>query len=440
MGLEFLRAENYRRALHFFNEAIRRASKTFGTRHPILSEAYQGIGQLYVQQKKYSQALAYFQRAIIALALNFDSRNIYSNPQLTNISDEVRLTNALFAKARALHDLFAMNTHNLCDLKSSVNTYELTIDLINKISNSYLSETTKFFFSDTVHSIFKQAVAAAAELYFVSQNETYKELAFVFVEKSKAALLRQVLLDKRAKQFAHIPDSLLQQENQFKIEIAFCRNQLFETLRKDKQAENVLAISWRNKLFSAERNYETLISQLKANYPNYYHLKFESDIPSVAELQRRLQTDGSTLIDYFYDEHVLYIFTVAKQNFELRKVMLDSPLDDNISGLRKCLIDRDSQKYFFFAKELYNKLIAPIKENIKDKKIIILPDGKLGYLPFETLISHYSDTTNYRAALYLLQDLQIRYAYSVTQLFENNTCEPSRKKLDFVGFAPVNFH
>jgi CHAT domain-containing protein len=75
---------------------------------------------------------------------------------------------------------------------------------------------------------------------------------------------------------------------------------------------------------------------------------------------------------------------------------------------------------------------------IKNKDLVIIPSGKLTYLPFEVLISEKIDNNriNYRALPYLLYKNSFNYFYSASLLFEKNTnSDVADKKLG--AFAPT---
>lgn len=69
--------------------------------------------------------------------------------------------------------------------------------------------------------------------------------------------------------------------------------------------------------------------------------------------------------------------------------------------------ESDRRRFNFLSRELYSLLIAPVEVLIKGKeRLIILPDGILGFLPFETL----QDETG----RFLVERYQIKYAQSLT--------------------------
>jgi CHAT domain-containing protein len=87
---------------------------------------------------------------------------------------------------------------------------------------------------------------------------------------------------------------------------------------------------------------------------------------------------------------------------------------------------------------LYNTVLQPIENNIKGKRLIIVPDGELNYIPFETLITEEPDTNltplNLSSLAYLVLQHPISYVYSASQFMDkHNTL---KGKVRFAGFAP----
>ncbi len=87
---------------------------------------------------------------------------------------------------------------------------------------------------------------------------------------------------------------------------------------------------------------------------------------------------------------------------------------------------------------IYNQLLKPIENIIRNKNLIIIPDGKLAYLPFEVLTNEYIafDRINYKGLPYLLYKNHFSYSYSASFLFNNNNrSQTAAKKLG--AFAPT---
>jgi len=82
----------------------------------------------------------------------------------------------------------------------------------------YNAEQTKLFLGEKTYNVYDNAISTAIKLYEITKNEQYKEKAFSFSEKSKTNLLLESLSEAKAKQFAGIPETLLEHERQVKID------------------------------------------------------------------------------------------------------------------------------------------------------------------------------------------------------------------------------
>ena len=442
LGIVNLTQGNFEKAFEFFQEGLLIAQEVFGEKHPLLAELYQQIGEAYSNQQNYEKALEYFQKAIIALISDFENHNIYMNPELKNISEETRLLSVLALKASAFKKLYLTKTNEIQDIRFAMSTYELALLLIDNISKCYKAENSKLFLKERVHGIYSQAIQTAYDLYKLTDKTDDKEQAFLFSEKSKASVLRQALLDYKAKQFAGIPDSLLEKERQLKVDLAFYDKNLFDEAKKDGAGDSLKVNLWQDKLFTLKRNYENLINRFENEYPEYYRLKYQMAIIYPQKLQAEIMDEQSAIVEYYIGDSSLFIFTITQQDFDVTHVVKDSLFEQRIELMRSGLINKDYYQYTKNAFELYKKLIAPIESKIKDKHLVIIPDGIVGYIPFETLLSKdVSENRNdYRTLPYLIRNYQIAYNYSSSLLFENITKEKnSRFKTNYIGFAPVVF-
>lgn len=441
MGNEFIRIKNYAQAQKSLKKSSSLCRKIYGEKHPILAEAYQLLGSIALRQAKIQQALLYFQKSISATVLDFDNADIYSNPKLANINDEMRLLSALSLKAQTLEKLFATTDTDISVLKHAVETFELATDLIDRIINNYSTDHAKLLMREKTHEIFTGGALAAYKLYTYTDNDNYKNLVFQFSEKSKSTLLRQTLLDNAAKNYAGIPDSLLYFENQLKIDISFYQKKLIE-IKNTKQAADSIKIShWKNRLFSLNRQYERLIKKFETDYTEYFSLKYQSEKIDPKFIQENYMDSDAVLVEYLICNSSVFIFTLSQQNFDVTQVLNDSLFFPAVVRLRDGLINREFSQYLKNANTIYQTLIKPIEAKLSDKNLIIIPDGILGYIPFEILLSQktMTDKPDPAGLPYLIKTHAISYNYSASLISADNK---SKKfpKYQFTGFAPVKFN
>ncbi|MBL7960344.1 CHAT domain-containing protein [bacterium] len=436
LGIEYELKQDSEKALVYYHLASSIYSEIYSKKHFRIGEVFNDIGTAYSTQLKFEKALEWFQKAINELIVDFGDTNIYSNPPLKNILMEQELLISLRSKAENFEKLYSVRSHDLKHLQMSSANYDLASELVDKIRVSYKTEGSKLNLVSTTNRLYEEAIKVALQLYKHTQDEFYKHKAFTYAEKSKSVVLLEALSDLKAIGFASIPDSLLEKERNFKVNLAF-----YETrLQKEKSERNdIIEIQkTENKLFSLNYGYESLILNFEVNYPVYHNLKYKTTVVSVENLQRQLDSD-QVLLEYFLGENSMIIYTISKDRFTACSMAKDTALEFSVRELRESLFNLDPAGYIDNASKLYRWLINPVAKDIKGyKKLLIIPDGVLNYLPFETLLTKQvkaDGSPDFATLPYLIKYYQISYDYSST-LITQRPKDPGFAN-SFLGIAPV---
>ena len=165
----------------------------------------------------------------------------------------------------------------------------------------------------------------------------------------------------------------------------------------------------RNNIFAVEVEAEGLISNINAKYTNVIKKSFE-DLRGIKiikkteeekEIEKGEKADFDRIINY-------YRLLLSKQELTLK--------------------EREALQYI--GKELYKFLFGDIKAQLKGKdELIIIPDGVLSFLPFETLIMP--------DGRYLIEKYHIKYTQSlaVSEIIAKRNYSQNRKPLLAFGGA-----
>ena len=309
-----------------------------------------------------------------------------------------------------------------------------TLDIFSKLGSSYIDPSSRQELMGAAFSSFEAAIAANMGLAQLTANKQYQTDAFEYAERSKALLLYEAIREAEALKIAGIPDSLLQQEKNLRLDIA-----AYDKLRQEKLAgglsetdTSVLAIA--ASLLRLRQSHETLKSRFEEEYPKYYRARYELPILKVDEVQQELLKPGQSLVEYFVGDSAVYIFLLQPDHFEVVEVKKDSSLEAWVRLMTQegtygyYSLPRNEQSfsrkaetihnYTIAARKLYDKLWAPIKDKLTEQ-VIVIPDGPLGYLPFEALLSREPPREGaFNEYPYLLYEHQFSYCYSATLLRE----------------------
>ncbi len=222
---------DYNQALEYLQKSLTIRKNLFGAKHPSIGENYLDIAEVYEKKNNPDTALSYSQRSIISLIPGFDDESIFSNPSLDDASSEVNLLDALKLKANIFSEIAEQTDSDDSDLKMALSTYDLAVKLIDKMRTGYKTEGSKLFLGEKVTEVYERAIQTSLRLYALTNEDQYKQQAFLFSEKSKAAVLQEGLNEAHAIHFAKLPSGLLEEEKQLKVDLAFYNTQLQKDLQ-----------------------------------------------------------------------------------------------------------------------------------------------------------------------------------------------------------------
>ena len=460
MGDVYRESGVYGQALDHYAKALRIRRATLGEQHPDVAQSYTNLGLVHAARGNHNQALDLYQQALHANVPGFVTSNPYINPSLDSVFSEDILLKSLFAKATSLSTRYSEESGYRSDLEAAFSTYRLAADLIDRMRHGYKADGSKLFLAENATEIYDQAIQTAMKLHRETGMEAYREETFLFAEKSKAGVLLDAFAEVQAKEVAGIPDTLLQQEYQLRVDLAGYEINLARERSKPLGERNSAQISlWENKLFNLNGAYQDLIRLFEQVYLDYFNLKYQTRAVSVDTLQQKLLNNNTALLAYFVGIDSLYIFTLTQHTFDVRPVARDSLLERKIQNLRLGILTQDYDLYTRHAHQLYQDLIAPVRDQLVRKHLIVVPDGVLNYVPFEALLTQEArqNIRDYRSLPYFVEDHAVSYAYSATLLAQErprkreesgssadslklnitHPCKRGEPERDLLAFAPV---
>jgi len=138
----------------------------------------------------------------------------------------------------------------------------------------------------------------------------------------------------------------------------------------------------------------------------------------IATLQKQLGRRNAA-IEFVADSEMISVFVVTDERIEyVNRIASENEVMECLEGLHfqfgslrfggdqvAVFAEQLKSRADSYLKLLYNKLIAPIEQNIGDRDVIVLPTGVLNYVPFHAL----HDGTKY-----LVESRSLRYAPSAS--------------------------
>ena len=441
IGRIYQQREDNSAALDYFEKALAIQQENLGDKHPLIARSYRDIGDIYRAQSDYQQTLHFYQLAMDANHLDFSGTDIYAQPPLSNILSEYQMLEVFDSKAQAFAGYYWKSSKSRRDLEAALLTYQTAAQLIDQMRSGYKTSGSKLLLAKKAKDIYGRAIQTCRQLYQITDEEAYKGQAFYFAEKSKTGVFLETLAEAEARAFARIPGSLLAKEKQLRIDLAFTDKNFIEERLKGEVADSVNMIRLQNRLFDLKRTYEALLLQFDKNYPEYYNLKYQTKAVTVRDVQKQILDKNTIIVEYFTGEDSLFIFTVTREHFDVVSVAKDSLFEKDITQMREGIYQQNYQQYLHAAYHLYQTLLAPVEQQISDKKLIFVADGLLNYVPFEALLTADangdSGIKDYRKLPFLIKKNAVSYAYSATLLLETIHRQREATSVNYLAYAPV---
>ena len=429
IGRVFLLSKKYERALLNQREALEMYIALFGEKHPEVANTYFLLGEVMRAKKEYRKAVEFFQHSIYANLPDQSHADMYELPNLDNYFNGDYLLSSLNGKADALSELHFERSLNVKDIVSAIDTYRKCDDLITIIRRNRLTEQDKIRLGDIAKGVYQNGIELSIVLSEQSFNrKKHLQTAFDFCERSKSSVLLEAITESKAKKFAGIPEQLIILEDSLKDEISFLEQQLALPENADNQEIKDLHFSYQNE-------YRSFIEDLEVNYPDYYKLKYDHEIATVASVQQHLPAN-TAMLSYFIGKDFLYILEITKKNIYAHRKPRQSNLEKQTKALRNSIKYNSLKAFLKTSQELYVDLIPDLSKDIRE--LVILPDGVLGTIPFEALIVPDEDTDSYSVSEFLVEKYHVSYDYSAT-LFNERIADEEQISPQILLVAPIDF-
>lgn len=433
----------HQKAEQYYMEGIRVARHNFGFHHLITARLLKSTGDHFFLTGDHDQALEHYQQCIFSMVPDYDTACFACHPAPGQINDNLFYLSVLKSKAMVLEKLAEGErdpSSEIKQVKGVYDAYQTAISIIDLLRNSYLSDRSKLYLSENERHTYEACLEAAYRCYQLSSDPEYLSQAFMVAEKGKYATLLSVLQRERTISLAGIPDSIVQMDARLRKELSVHQELLLES-QGDSAYDTMALQHYQARIFQLRARIESLNKRLEREYPGYYNLLYNPHVLDPDALIKKLRP-SERLLEYFYAGNNLYLFEVSRQGMDCRKITAGEAFDRELSIIRDYLsrnflmdtLEISHEMFLATAHSLYEKLIPPSPDH---SRLIIVPEGKLSYFPFDILVSEPVPRFSglFSQVPFLIKDHSIRYGYSATLM--NRLEKGGRVRLDkLIAFAP----
>jgi len=342
------------------------------------------IGVVYAQLNNQQKAFEYFNQAL-TLAQSIGDK-------LGEAANRYQL--ARIARARG-------------EFKEAQTQIETALNLVESARTKVTLTDVRATYFASRQDFYDFYIDLTMQLFRADKNDAHLADALQANERRIARSLLDSLTEARTDIRSGVPPDLLKREHDLQQDLNAKADQQLRLLSRKHSPEqaNVLA----REIAALTTEHDHALTQVRQSSPRYAALTHPVPL-GLTEIQAQVLDPETILLEYSLGEQRSYLWTVsstainvrelpsraeiesvARRFYELLTARNQHPAFETFENRNKRIADADSQ-YSQAAAALSEMLLGPARAEIKNKRLLIVPDGVLNYVPFATLPSFEKST------------------------------------------------
>ena len=462
-GILYFKKEKFAEAESAFREAV--ALQRELELRLDLARTLNNLSIIESRKDKPENALDLVQQAVAALAVRPLGGGFFPNPPADGLLAPDMMKGFLMNKGGFLKELAAKNDGKRKNyLNAAYQTFALSIELIESIRSQIKGEESQQMLMQANIDIYQQLISILYDLGIEDPQGKFHEKAYYYAEMSRARSFLDRLQEQTAKAAANLPPEIRNREDDLKNQVATLDQKIFIELKKTKEERNERLIEdWQTQKTGLQLQHKALVAEMEKRFPEFAALKYPK-VYGVSETQQKLLGKTAQLLLYFLGEDRSYGFIVSKKGLKMVALAPNGDIDALIRKYRTTLKDPlihedpedeemvidSSQSHVVTGLQIYRTVLEPLlKEGDPDATdLILIPDGVLYYLPFETVVVeiHPQDSSDFaKGREYLIHRYSTNYSPSASVLgtlkdqVARRDPNKMQRRMNFVGFGDPQY-
>ena len=322
------------------------------------------IGQLYEQQGNFADARANYLEA---------------SQTFRRISDRVSDAAVSFALGRL--ELQAGNYDSAEEfLKHSIEYTEM-------IRSKSIGRELKQAFSASVHARYAAYVECLMRKHAKQPSQGFDVTAFEASELARGRSLAELLHDTQTDLLNGIDPQTAEREKSLRQLIRAKEDYRIDLLATDYSKDDLDQLE--ASLARLRDEYKEVLDKIRLVNPSYERISQPSAY-SLRQIQQEVINDDQTvLLEYLLGNDASYVWLVTKNSFAAYETPKEAIVNEAVGKLYNLLslkpTPESESKLRDAARELGQMVLGPVAGQLSGRRVIVVADGALNYIPFQVL-------------------------------------------------------
>jgi CHAT domain-containing protein/tetratricopeptide (TPR) repeat protein len=290
---------------------------------------------------------------------------------------------ALYSIARAERDA--------SKLDAALNYITESIKIIEAMRSQVVSHQLRASYFSSIHKHYEFLIALLMHMHQLRPAGGFAAAALQASENARARSLVETLLEAEAGVRLDVDPAMLKREHSLQRDLnakALYLMRLRNSVQTEAGAEQI-----EKDVRQLTNEYEKVQALIRSQSPRYASL-MQPRPPSLEEIQAELRGDDTILLEYAMGEEKSYVWAVTSDSFAGFELPARAQIEELTREVYSLLTARPSdtearwdERYWQKAAELSRVLFGQLSRQLGSKRLLIVADGALQYLPLEALPS-----------------------------------------------------
>src|SRR6266540_466067 len=414
IGIVYDALSDMQKALEKYNEALaiqqaigdrRGEAVTLGN----IGTVYRSLGDMQKALEKHNEALPIFR----ALGFRREEATTLSSigliyhslrePQkaLEKYNEALPIRQAIGARSEEAQTLLgiAQVEQKRGNLTLARQSLEQAVGIIESLRANISGQGLRAFFFASRQEIYQSYIDVLMQMHKQNPAAAFDSLALEISERARARSLLELLKESRADIRQGGDSSLLERERSLRRQINEKAAAEVRLLSRKHTPEEAAAAA--KEIAAITTEYEELQGQIRARSPRYAALTQPQPL-GLAEIQQLVLDPDTLLLEYSLGDDASHLFLVSQTSLTSHRLpkraeieaaarrvreMLTAPQPQpgDTEAKRQARVKEAGETYWKQAAELSRMLLGPVASQLGRKRLAIVADGALQYIPFAAL-------------------------------------------------------
>lgn len=244
-------------------------------------------------------------------------------------------------------------------------------------------------FSANVHARYAAYIECLMRKHKLEPSRGLDVLAYQASELARARSLAELLHDTQTNLLTGVDQETAQREKTLRQLLRAKTNHRLELLGKPSSKADLDEVE--ASLTRLREEHKEVLERIRVQNPAFEQVSQPTNYSLQQIQQNVIEDDQTVLLEYFLGTDASYVWLVTRNGFKTFEIPKEAIIAESVNKLYELLkqepgTDTDA-RIGAAASELGKMILGPVSNQVAGRRVIVVADGALNYIPFQVLSS-----------------------------------------------------